>query len=106
MQQLKILVSIVNLNFTMRQLNILVSIVNFEFHHVATQESWSRHQICDTSFSCITILILLEWVSICLNKCKWKSLLVVVSTSPVVWSQVRWFFLMRIVFHALLTMMK
>ena len=31
----------------------------------------------------------------------WKSLLVVVSTSPVVWSQVRWFFLMRIVFHAI-----
>ena len=35
----------------------------------------------------------------------WKSLLVVVSTSPVAWSEARWFFLMRIVF-ALLTMMK
>ena len=31
----------------------------------------------------------------------WKSLLIVVSTSLVVWSQVRWFFLMRIVFHAI-----
>ena len=31
----------------------------------------------------------------------WKLLLVVVSTSPVVWSQVRQFFLMRIVFHAI-----
>ena len=31
----------------------------------------------------------------------WKSLFVVASTSPVVWSQVRQFFLMRIVFHAI-----
>ena len=31
----------------------------------------------------------------------WKSLMVVISTSPVVWSQVRWFFLMRIVFCAI-----
>ena len=55
-----------SLYFTMQQLRILVSIVNFVFHHAATQnpsiycqfrisscgnsESWSRHQIYDTSF--------------------------------------------------------
>ena len=81
---------------------ILLSIVNFKFNHVQLKswyllsntnftmwqlKSWSQHQICDTSFLYITVLVLF----IC-NKLLLLSI-DVVSTSLVVWSQVRWFFL-------------
>ena len=86
-------------------------IVNYNFHHAATQDpfvnynfspcgnsrSWSQHQICDTSFflfNFISFMIGQVWLFV-------FAMFIVVSTSSVVWSQVRWFFLMRIAFHAI-----
>ena len=89
--------------FIMRQLKILFSTTQC-ISSCGNSRSWSHHQICDTSFSCITLLVLLKvkfYVFEYMSKCKLKSLFIVVSTSPVVWSQVRWFFLMRNVFCAI-----
>ena len=57
--------------------------------------SWLWHQICDNSFFYFT-LIVLRMVKFYVFR-----LFVVVSTTSVVWSQVRWFFLLRNVFCAI-----
>ena len=99
--------SLVSLVFTMWQHKILVSVIHY-FHHAATQDpglsyslfspcgntrSWSRHQICDTSFF-LFILKFYDWS----NLLMWLYLgfwMLEVTTSSVVWSQVRWFFVLE-----------
>ena len=55
--------------------------------------SWSRHQICDTS-SFLFILKFLQLVKL-FYVIRFEFLKLVVSTSSVLWSQVRWFFVLE-----------
>ena len=81
-------------------IQILLTIVNFKFHHAATYNPGHGTKFVTLPSPVFYVsstkvgFYIFEYVY-------WKSLLVVVSTSPVVWSQVRWFFLMRIVFCAI-----
>ena len=76
----------------MWQLKILVSIVKYNFHHVATQNPGHG-----TKFVTLPSSILLYWFYWFAIKLPLLSI-DVVSTSPIVWSQMKWFFLMRIDF--------
>ena len=72
-----------------------ITIVKFHFHHVATQ--YPGHS---TRFVTLPSSILLYWQlgQACHVWLFCKLIIVVVSTSSVVLSQVRWFFLLRNVF--------
>ena len=55
--------------------------------------SWSWHQICDTSFFLFILKFL--WLVKLFYVIRFEFLKLVVSTSSVVWSQVRWFFILE-----------
>ena len=38
----------------------IIWLIYCPFSPCSNSESWSQHQICDTSFSCITLLVLLK----------------------------------------------
>ena len=77
----------------------------FFFPPCGNTRSWSWHQICDTSF----FLFILKFYGLVkmliFHMYGFECLKLVVSTSSVVWSQVRWFFILEYIFP-LLTMVK
>ena len=82
---------IVNWIFTMQQLK---SYCQLNFHHVATQVLVMAPNLWHFILSILWYEFYLKAGSVCLKLCYCNHYLFdVVSTSPVVWSQVRWFFL-------------
>ena len=85
------MLSLVNVHPTTPQ--ILLSFVNFQFQHAATQNPGH-----DTKFVTLPFSVLLYWIGPYIFEDTLMKQFDVVSTSLIVWSQVRQFFLMRIVF--------
>ena len=92
--------SLVSIIFTIRQyknpyLNQLLLL-----SPCSNTKSWSWNQICDTSFFLFILKFLWLVKLLMFYVIKFKFLKLMVSTSSVVWSQVRWFFILEY-FHAI-----